>query len=257
MKLKDKVAVITGGSSGIGKATAQLFANEGSKVAIVAGKNIAAVQGIAETIHSAGGEALALMTDISDETQVKQMLRQALEKYGRIDILVNAAGIIGTRETIDKIEKKDWDHVFDVDVTGTFLCIKHCIPIMSNQGKGAIVNFASVAGFKASLISPSLSAAKGAIIALTKSLALAYAPSNIRINCISPGTIDTPMARNFFVEGRTQKEAEELTKQFLLRHPVGRFGTDNEVARGVLYLASEDSSFVTGINLIIDGGLSL
>jgi NAD(P)-dependent dehydrogenase (short-subunit alcohol dehydrogenase family) len=257
MKLKDKVAIITGGSSGIGKSTAELFAKEGSKVAVVAGKNIAAAQVIAETIRSAGGEAHPLMTDVSDETQVKQMLRETLAKYGRIDILVNSAGIIGTRETIDKIERKDWDQVFEVDVTGPFLCIKHCIPVMLAQGKGAIVNLSSVAGFKASLISPCLSAAKGAIIALTKSLALAYAQHGIRINCISPGTIDTPMARRFFMEGRTQKEAKELMRRFLSRHPVGRFGTDDEVARGVLYLASEDSSFVTGINLIIDGGLSL
>jgi 3-oxoacyl-[acyl-carrier protein] reductase len=257
MKLKDKVAIITGASSGIGKTIAELFAKEGAKIVVVAGHNKVGAEKIAEGICSAGGDAMPILVDVSDETQVKRMVHETLMKYKKVDILVNSAGIIGTREPIDKIETKDWDWVFQVDVKGTFLCIKHCIPVMLNQKAGNIVNLSSTAGFRGSLITPAYSAAKGAIIALTKTLALSYAKFGIRINCISPGTIDTPIANAFFTEGRSEIEREELKKKFVARHPIGRFGTSEEVAQGALYLASEDSSFITGINLVIDGGLSL
>ena len=257
MKLKGKVAMITGASSGIGKAVAELFAREGAKTVVAAGQNILKAQEISEKIRSAGGDSMPIKLDVSDETQVREMIHEILERYKKIDILVNSAGIIGTREPIDKILASDWDRVFQVDVKGTFLSIKHCIPSMLSKKHGNIINLSSVAGFRASLISPSYSAAKGAIIALTKTLALAYAKYGIRINCISPGTIDTPITNAFLTEGRSQAEVEELTNRFISRHPLGRFGTPEEVAQGALYLASDESSFVTGINLAIDGGLSL
>jgi NAD(P)-dependent dehydrogenase (short-subunit alcohol dehydrogenase family) len=257
MRLEGRVAIVTGGSSGIGKEIAEIFAKEGARVVVVAGRNLSEAKKICKNIRSAGGDAISLTTDIADEAQVKQMIHGALAKYEKIDILVNSAGIIGSREPIDKIKVYDWDRVFEVDVKGTFLAIKHAVPSMITRRSGNIINLSSVAGFKASLISPPYSAAKGAIIALTKTLALAYASSGIRVNCISPGTIDTPIADDFFTKGRSETEKEEIKKKFISRHPLGRFGTAEEIARGALYLASDDSSFTTGINLVIDGGLSL
>jgi len=249
--------MIIGASGGIGKAIAELFGKEGAKVIAVAGHNKEKVQRIVENIRSIGGDALSMMCDISDEAQVERIVHKTLITYRRINILVNSTGIIGPTEPIEKIETDDWDRVFQINVKGMFLCAKHCIPVMVKQGHGNIINLSSTAGFRGSLISPCYSSSKGAIISLTKSLALAYAKKGIRINCISPGTIDTPMINAFLKEGRSESESEALCKKFLARHPIGRFGKAEEVAQGALYLASEVSSFVTGINLIIDGGISL
>jgi NAD(P)-dependent dehydrogenase (short-subunit alcohol dehydrogenase family) len=257
MKLRDKVAIITGGSSGIGTAIAHLFSQEGARVALIAGRHIAQTEVAAKNLSSLGGDALALQADISDEVQVRQMCQQVLDRFKQIDILINSAGIIGSVDPLEKLECYEWDRVFQIDVRGTFLCSKYCLRNMLERKTGNIINLSSVAGFKASLISPCYSAAKGAIIALTKSLALRYAKERIRVNCISPGTIDTPMTQGFFDEEKTSVEREALVERFVERHPLGRFGTGEEIARGALYLASDDSSFVTGINLIIDGGLSL
>jgi NAD(P)-dependent dehydrogenase (short-subunit alcohol dehydrogenase family) len=257
MKLKDKVALITGASSGIGKAIAALFSQEGAKVALIAGRHIAQAEGVAKNLSSIGGDALALQADISDEVQVRQIVQKVLDRFKQIDILINSAGVIGSVDPLETLESDEWDRVFQIDVRGTFLCSKYCLRTMMEQKTGNIINLSSVAGFKASLISPCYSAAKGAIISLTKSLALRYAKEGIRVNCISPGTIDTPMTQGFFEEEKASAEREKLVRRFVERHPLGRFGKAEEVARGALYLASNDSSFVTGINLIIDGGLSL
>ena len=257
MKLKDKVAVIMGASGGIGMATAHLFSKEGARVALIAGHHISRVEAVAKNLSPSGGDAIALSVDISDELQVRQMYQDIFTRFEHVDILVNSAGIIGSVDPVEKLDSDDWDRVFQIDVRGTFLCFKYGLRSMLERKNGNIINLSSVAGFKASLISPCYSAAKGAIISLTKSLALRYAKEGIRINCISPGTIDTPMAQTFFEERTDSTKGEDLVKRFIERHPIGRFGKAEEVARGVLYLASDDSSFVTGINLIIDGGLSL
>ena len=257
MTLKGKVAVITGASSGIGKAIGVLFGQQGARIAVVAGRNKDVVDLLSENIHSSGGEAISFQCDISQEDQVKPLFDKILATYHKIDILINSAGIIGPAIPVEKMDVSDWDRVFQVNVRGMFLCCKHCIPIMLNQQSGNIVNLSSTAGLRASLISPCYSATKGAIISLTKSIALAYATNGIRINCICPGTIETPMAENFFNQEEDVQQREVLRERFKNRHPLGRFGTAEEVAQAAFYLASDTSSFVTGINLVIDGGISL
>ncbi|MEJ2170442.1 MAG: SDR family oxidoreductase [Desulfobacterales bacterium] len=257
ISLKEKVAVITGASSGIGQAVAELFSRHEVKIAAVAGRNLASVERLAAKICSAGGEAIALQCDVSQEDQIKVLIHKVFDTYGRIDILVNSAGIIGPAVSIDQMNAADWNRVFQVNVNGTFLCCKHCIPFMQEQAKGNIINLSSTAGLRASLISPCYSATKGAIISLTKSLALAYARYGIRINCICPGTIETPMADSFFNQEKDERKRKHLIEKFIARHPLGRFGTPEDVANGALYLALDVSSFITGINLVIDGGISL
>jgi NAD(P)-dependent dehydrogenase (short-subunit alcohol dehydrogenase family) len=257
ISLKGKVAVITGASSGIGQAVAELFSRHEAKVAAIAGRNLASVERLAAKICSAGGEAIALQCDVSQEDQIKILINKVFATYGRIDILVNSAGIIGPAVPIDQMNAADWNRIFQVNVNGTFLCCKHCIPFMQKQAKGNVINLSSTAGLRASLISPCYSATKGAIIALTKSLALAYAQYGIRINCICPGTIETPMADSFFNQEKDDRRRKVLIEKFIARHPLGRFGTPEDVANGALYLASDVSSFITGINLVIDGGISL
>jgi len=176
--------------------------------------------------------------------------------YKTIDILAASAGIIGPIKPVDKIEVTEWDRTFQINVRGTFLCAKHCIAVMLKKGQGNIISLSSTAGLRGSPISPCYSSTKGAIIAMTKALALAYAKDGIRVNCILPGTIETPMANGMFKEGINGAKDDELREKFVARHPLGRLGTAQEIAQGALYLASEASSLVTGINLIIDGGLS-
>lgn len=257
ISLKGKVAVITGASSGIGHAVAELFSRHEAKIAAIAGRNRESVEQLVGKISSAGGEAIALQCDISEEDQIKALINEVIAAYGRIDILVNSAGIIGPAVCIDQMQAADWNRVFQVNVNGTFLCCKHCIPFMQKQASGNVVNLSSTAGLRASLISPCYSATKGAIISLTKSLALAYAKYGIRINCICPGTIETPMATSFFNLEKDDRKRKNLIEKFIDRHPLGRFGTAEDVANGALYLASDVSSFITGINLVIDGGISL
>jgi len=257
MTLKGKVAVITGASSGIGQAIAGLFAQHGARVAVVAGRNKGAVELLSEDIRGAGGEAIALQCDVSREDQVETLFEAVISTYHQIDILINSAGIIGPAVPVEKMALSDWDRVFQVNVSGMFLCCKHCIPRMLDRQSGSIINLSSTAGLRASLISPCYSATKGAIISLTKSLALAYAPNGLRINCICPGTIETPMLENFFDQRADPDQREVLRERFINRHPIGRFGTAEEVAQAALYLASDVSSFVTGIHLVVDGGISL
>lgn len=257
MTLKGQVAVITGASSGIGQAIAELFAQHGARVAAVAGRNKDAVDRLSEDIRAAGGKATAWQCDVCREDQIKTLFEAVISHYHKIDILINSAGIIGPAVPVEKMALADWDRVFQVNVSGMFLCCKHGIPRMLDQQSGRIINLSSTAGLRASLISPCYSATKGAIVSLTKSLALAYAPRGLRINCICPGTIETPMLENFFNQEQDLHQREVLRERFIKRHPIGRFGTAAEVAQAALYLASEASSFVTGINLVVDGGISL
>ena len=171
-----------------------------------------------------------MSADLTDEKQVKQLFQTVFERFGRIDILVNSAGIIGSARPIEEMDSEDWDRVFRIDVRGTFLCTKYCLPYMLKQKSGNMINLSSVAGMKGSLISPCHGAAKGAVILFTKSVAMRYAREGIRINCISPGTIDTPMTRNYQREGKTPEEQAKGAQYFRDKHPIGRFGTAEEIA---------------------------
>ena len=246
MRLDEKVALITGGAKGQGREEAKLFAKEGAK--IVLGDILDNLgQEVAKDIQDTGGEATYVHLDVTNETDWKSSIKIILQKYGRLDILVNNAGIL-IRKGIEDTTTEDWSRIMDVNAKGAFLGIKSAIPVMRKSGGGSIINISSTAGLVASPSgSASYTASKGAVRLLTKSTAIQYAHENIRCNSVHPGPIDTDMIQDSITDPTKLTERME-------RLPMGRFGTAEEVAFGVLYLASDESSFVTGSELVIDGG---
>ena len=246
MRLDGKVALITGGAKGQGREEAKLFAKEGAK--IVLGDILDNLgQEVAKDIQDTGGEATYVHLDVTNETDWKSSIKIILQKYGRLDILVNNAGIL-IRKGIEDTTTEDWSRIMDINAKGAFLGIKSAIPVMRKSGGGSIINISSTAGLVASPSgSASYTASKGAVRLLTKSTAIQYAHENIRCNSVHPGPIDTDMIQDSITD------PTKLTER-MDRLPMGRFGTAEEVAFGVLYLASDESSFVTGSELVIDGG---
>jgi NAD(P)-dependent dehydrogenase (short-subunit alcohol dehydrogenase family) len=240
-KLDGKVALITGAGSGIGRASAILFAQEGAKVA-VADYVPAGGQETVKMIKDSGGEAVFIEADVSKTADVQRMVNATVEAYGRIDILFNNAGINGPLVRTAEASEEDWDRIININLKGVFLASKYSIPVMLSGGGGAIVNTASIAGFMASPYDAAYSASKGGVIQLTKSIALEYAHQNIRVNCICPGVIETPMAEM------------EILPERAYYIPQKRKGQPEDIARAALYLASEDSSYVTAASLVVDGG---
>ena len=255
-RLNDKAVLITGAAKGIGRAMAFLFSQEGAKVFLV-DSDKENLQKTLAMIKSQGGRATGRVADVSKEKDAIASIQSALKIFGTVDVLVNNAGILGPTAAISEFSERDWDRVFQVNVKGTFLFTKHLLPSMIERGGGCIINIASVAGIKASRISPAYSASKGAIVSLTKTLALGYAQNNIRVNCICPGSIETDMLKNFFESIAGRKQRQRLQRDFLKRHPLGRFGQGEDIAHAALYLASAESSFITGVDLVVDGGSSL
>ena len=246
MRLKGKVALISGGAKGQGKVEAQLFSKEGAKV--ILGDILDDLgQEVAKDIQDTGGEATYVHLDVTNETDWKSSIEIVLKKYGRLDILVNNAGIL-IRKGIEDTTSEDWSRIMAINAKGAFLGIKSAIPVMRQSGGGSIINISSTAGLVASPSgSASYTATKGAVRLLTKSTAIQYAHENIRCNSVHPGPIDTDMIQDSITDPTKLTERMELL-------PMGRFGTAEEVAFGVLYLASDESSFVTGSELVIDGG---
>ena len=246
MRLDGKVALITGGAKGQGREEAKLFAKEGAK--IVLGDILDNLgQEVAKDIQDTGGEATYVHLDVTNKTDWKSSIKIILQKYGRLDILVNNAGIL-IRKGIEDTTTEDWSRIMDINAKGAFLGIKSAIPVMRKSGGGSIINISSTAGLVASPSgSASYTASKGAVRLLTKSTAIQYAHENIRCNSVHPGPIDTDMIQDSITD------PTKLTER-MDRLPMGRFGTAEEVAFGVLYLASDESSFVTGSELVIDGG---
>jgi NAD(P)-dependent dehydrogenase (short-subunit alcohol dehydrogenase family) len=247
MKLRGKVALITGAGSGIGRATAILFAREGAKVVVV-DYNEATARETAELIKKSGGEAIFIKADVSNGEEVRKMIDRAVQEYGRLDILYNNAGIEGQQAPTAECPEENFERVISVNLRGVFLGMKYGIQQMLKQGGGVIINTASVAGMVGFAGLPAYCASKGGVIQLTRTAALEYATMNIRINAICPGVIWTPMVERF-----TGKR-EEMIKQFSEIQPVKRMGRPEEVAALALFLASEDSSFITGAAITIDGG---
>ncbi len=240
--LRNKVVVVTGGASGIGRATALRCAAEGARVVIA---DIQDGDPVVTAARTAGHEVLFQRTDVSVSTEVAALMQRAVADEGRLDVLIAAAGIGGgTAATADYTEA-DFDHVIAVNLKGVFLCMKHAIAAMLRGGGGAIVSIASVMGLVGLPQTPAYSAAKGGVVQLTKVAALEYASRNIRVNCICPGMIDTPMVQRIPAPGR---------QLFLARQPISRLGSAEEIAAAAVFLASDASAFTTGATLAVDGG---
>ncbi len=246
-KLDGKVAIVTGGASGIGEATALLFAEEGAKV-IVADWDEAKGAQVAREVQERGGEAMFVKVDVSQAEDVEMMVNTAVESYGRLDVLFNNAGVEGEQAPTADCTLENFDRVIAINLRGVFLGMKYGIPAMLEGGGGSIINTASVAGLVGFASIPAYCASKGGVIQLTKTAALEYAKQNIRVNVICPGVIWTPMVERFVAPAEGAREALEAAE------PVGRFGTPEEVAQLALYLASDDSTFCTGAPFIVDGG---
>ena len=249
MKLKNQVAVITGGASGIGAASARLFAAEGAKVALVDLDEVGLGQ-VAADIEARGGEAMIVAADVSRNDQAEAGVTRIMDRWGRIDVLLTAAGI-SLGGTVDAIEEAAWDRTFDVNVKGTFLWVHHVIKPMIEARSGAIVTVSSQLAQASLGKNAAYVASKGAIASFTKTIAVDHAIQGIRVNALMPGVIDTPMpARSL----QRQADPEAARAFWKHRHPMGRIGQPEEVAKAALFLASDDSSFVTGTLLFVDGG---
>ncbi|WP_042346920.1 SDR family NAD(P)-dependent oxidoreductase [Bacillus massiliigorillae] len=246
-RLDQKVAIITGAGGGQGKAEALLFAQEGAKV-IVTDVQEVKVKEVVDEINANGGDAIGFFHDVSLEDNWIQVVKDGVEKYGKIDILVNNAGIATETKLIDSTIE-EWNKVLAINLTGTFLGMKHVIPLMIENGGGSIINISSIAGLTGGSGASSYTASKGAVRLLTKATAIDYAKQNIRVNSVHPGYIETPMTEEMFKD-------EQMTSWFRANTPLPRLGKPLDIAYGVLYLASDESNFVTGIELPIEGGYS-
>jgi len=247
MDLLENVAIVTGAGRGLGWAIAQRLAQDGAKL-VIADIGWPSAREKAAAVRQMKREALPVRTDVSLWTDVQGMVKQVMEKFGRIDILVNNAGILGPYALVEDYPEEDWDRVIAVHLKGTFLCCKAVLPIMKKQGGGCIVNIASVAGKEGNAQMAPYSASKGGIITLTKTLGKELATHNIRVNCVSPALLETDMAKAMAPEQRAL-----LTSKI----PMGRLGKPEEVAAVVKFLVSDESSFVTGQCYDISGGRSV
>ena len=246
-RLSGKVALVTGASSGIGQATALAFARAGAKV-VAASRRDAEGQETVRRIQEAGGEALFIKTDVSKAAEVEALVNKTMDTYGRLDCACNSAGVISASSLLTDVSEDEWDRHINVNLKGTWLCLKYEIPAMLKQKSGAIVNLASAASIVAFAGYAAYAATKGGILALTRSAAIEYAKSGIRINVVSPGSINTDMLNS---------ATEDIVSQLAAAHPVGRVGEPEEVAEAVVWLCSKAASFVTGHNMLIDGGYSV
>ena len=246
MRLENKVALISGGASGMGAAEARMFAREGAKVVI---GDLLEAEGryVEAEINELGGECVFVHLDVTQEAEWQQAVETAVARFGKLDILVNNAGI-ALRGVLEDTSSEDWDKVMAVNAKGVFLGTKAAIPEMRKVGGGSIVNISSMSGLVGqSYIQPVYNASKGAVRIFTKSAAIQYAKEGIRVNSVHPGPIDTPMAGERLTNAELQRQADE-------RSPMGRTAHPDEVAYGVLFLASDEASFMTGSELVIDGG---
>ena len=245
MRLEDKVVFISGGAKGMGAVEAKLFAKEGAKIVIgdlleEEGKRTEA------EINETGGECLFVPLDVTNEQQWEQAVAAAVGRFGKLDVLVNNAGIFRSHP-VEETSSDEWDQVMDINAKGVFLGAKHCIPAMRAAGGGSIINISSVAGLVGNPFSSAYNASKGAVRLFTKSTAIQYAAEGIRSNSIHPGVIETDMTAEAIADARFKAERLDPT-------PLARLGQPEDVAYGALYLASDESSFVTGAELVIDGG---
>jgi NAD(P)-dependent dehydrogenase (short-subunit alcohol dehydrogenase family) len=250
MRLEGKVALITGGASGMGMIASKLFASEGAKIVLTDVADDAG-EAVAAEIRGSGGEALFVHADVSSETDAQAMIRAALDRYEKLDVLYNNAGVmLGADGSVDTTSEQTWDRTLSINVKGVAHGCKYGIPAMIASGGGSIVNVASfVAWLGAATSQTAYTASKGAVLAMTREIAVEYARRGIRCNALCPGPIDTPMLAELL--------ADPVQRQRRLVHiPMGRLGRGEELARAALFLASDDSSYMTGTSLIVDGGIT-
>jgi NAD(P)-dependent dehydrogenase (short-subunit alcohol dehydrogenase family) len=245
--MKGKVALVTGAGSGIGRACALAFASEGAKV-VVADVVVDQGEQTVQLIKKNGGECFFAETDVSKAVQVEAMINKTMTSYGRLDYGVNNAGIEGAQGATAECTEENWDRVLSINLKGVWLCMKYQIPQMLKQGGGSIVNIASIAGIVGFTNIPAYCASKGGILQLTRTAALEYAKSKIRINAVCPGVIKTAMVDRF------TGGSAEIEAHFTAGEPIGRLGQPEEIASAVLWLCSDGASFVTGHPLVVDGG---
>jgi NAD(P)-dependent dehydrogenase (short-subunit alcohol dehydrogenase family) len=249
-RLSGKVAIVTGASSGIGRATAKLFAAEGAKV-VVGARREAELKELAREIKAAGGEALALAGDVQSEQYAKDLVAAAVKSYGRLDIAFNNAGTLGPIGPSTEVDAASWNEALSVNLTSAFLGAKHQIPALIKQGGGSIIFTSTFVGYTASFPgTAAYAASKSGLIGLTQTLAAEYGPQGVRVNAVLPGAVDTPMYRDF-------NDTDEKRGWLTNLHALKRAGKPEELARSVLYLASDDSAFVSGTAHLVDGGLSI
>lgn len=252
MRLKDRVALVTGGGTGIGRATALLFAREGARVAVT-GRRKGPLEETVSAVESAGGKAIMVKGDVSKAGDATEMVKKTLDAFGRLDVLVNNAGVnyrpSGTVET----DEDGWDVVMNINVKGIYLVSRAAVPEMRSGIGGSIINIASVFGLVGSAEAVAYCASKGAVINMTRSMALDLAGKKIRVNCICPGVVDTPMAREWIEK---QDDAKAMAKELSALHPLGRMGEPEDIANACLFLASDEASWVTGAILPVDGGFT-
>ncbi|QSO51527.1 SDR family oxidoreductase [Alicyclobacillus curvatus] len=249
MRLQDKVAIITGAASGMGKATAELFAKEGA-IVTVADLPSSPGEQVAAQITASGGKAVFVPVDVTDAGQVEGMVQRVVESFGTIDVLYNNAGLPMAFTPIEEVSDAYYDKMMAVNLKGVFLGSRMVVPVMKKAGHGVILNTASTAGVRPRPGLNVYAASKGGVIALTKSLALELAPYGIRVNAINPVATDTPMLNKFIGSG----DIEEGREKFLSTIPMGRLAQPMDIAQAALFLASEDASLITGVHLEVDGG---
>jgi NAD(P)-dependent dehydrogenase (short-subunit alcohol dehydrogenase family) len=247
-ELQNKVALVTGGTTGIGRDTAVLFAKAGAKV-VVSGRRETEGKETSNLIRAAGGDGLFVKSDVSKSSDVQSLVQKTVEKFGRLDIAFNNAGIEGKWVPLIEQSLEDWDAVIDINLKGTWLCLKYEIQQMLKQGGGGtIVNMSSVAGLMGAAGAGVYCASKHGVIGLTRTAALEHAANGIRVNAVCPAVIETAMSDRAFAD-------PEANKRVLALHPIGRFGKPMEVAEAVLWLCSSKSSFMTGHYIVLDGGM--
>jgi NAD(P)-dependent dehydrogenase (short-subunit alcohol dehydrogenase family) len=246
-ELEGKVGLVTGGTSGIGRDAAVLFAKAGAKV-VVAGRREAEGKETAELVRAAGGDGLFVKADVSIASEVETLVKKTVEKFGRLDVAFNNAGIEGVWAPIIRESEEDWDRTIDINLKGVWLCLKYEIrQILKQGGGGAIVNMASIFGLVGSAGAAAYSASKHGVVGLTKTAALENAKNGIRINAVCPGFTETPMAERIF-------RVPEVHKYVLSCHPIGRLGRPMEIAEAVVWMCSDRAPFMTGQSLVLDGG---
>jgi NAD(P)-dependent dehydrogenase (short-subunit alcohol dehydrogenase family) len=256
MRLANKVALITGAGAGIGRATVLLFAQEGAQV-VAQDVNLGAAQETVHNIVQAKGDAVAIGGNVAHGVDAEAVVHKAIDVYGRLDVLFNNAGIWRGGTILD-ISEADWDQTIAINVKGIYLVSRYTVPHMMRQGGGAIINAASVAALRGSPMSAAYNALKGAVLLLTKCMAIDFGRYGIRVNCTCPGIIDTQMADELLAYRSLGDDSRKHAwlETYQERHTVGRFGSPEEVAKVVLFLASDEASFVTGATWPVDGGLS-